>query len=564
MEGASSEAGSLREVVEQQFELLQRALAFNQVIVQHLKQEGDLTPARNSSKGGIGGRPSCPTHSALVSALVPLQRDSTLAREKQRSGSLPVQDLSQPLLPPCDPVGHDFLTAHSGHRMQRAISALTPAEATSVRWLRSFSDVPGLLNEKAPGKAEAPAKPRSLFPSADGIKARVMEALRKPEYRVEALYKEKGLCSRLASSQWFMNLTLGVIALNTVWIAVETDYNKAAVLCEAPMIFQVVDNLFCTFFSFEILTRFFAFRRKRDAFRDGWFVFDAVLVLLMVWETWVVVAMYLATGGGGAGFSAGHSSIMRILRIFRLTRVARMARLLRGMPELMILVKGMLEGIRSVSATLLLLVFIIYIFAVMFTQLLSGTEVAAGCFDTVPEAMNCLLLEGVFTEQAEFIRKLLEADWKYYVFMLVYLLFASMTVMNMLIAVLCEVVSVVAQVDKEENSMKELKFKITELAHSLGVADGEQFITKEHFSKLTENPEAMRSLHEVGVDVIALLGLADFIFRDGDRLLLSDFMEVVLQFRGSNTATVKDVVDMRMFVSKELANLEVRLGNGKA
>ena len=39
-------------------------------------------------------------------------------------------------------------------------------------------------------------------------------------------------------------------------IAVETDHNHADILCNAPMIFQIIDNLFCFWFSFEILGNF--------------------------------------------------------------------------------------------------------------------------------------------------------------------------------------------------------------------------------------------------------------------------------------------------------------------
>jgi len=551
--------GSLREVVERQMELLQNAMALNQVIFERLKLEEDQT----RGAGIASARGSCPMHAALVSALVPLQRNSYLAPD----GSAGRGSLDEPLLPPCEP---DAERTGPHTPLRKSLTAAeAPKDKAQTRWSRSVSDEPSPHGEKQARrgskdgtKAAEPRRP--LFPTAADVKARVLEALQTPEYRVEDFYKDTGFCQAVASSRWFQNLTLIVIALNTVWIAVETDYNKAPILVQADRIFQVVDNLFCAYFTFEILTRFFAFRRKVHAFGDGWFVFDATLVLLMVCETWIFVALYVTFGSSGGGLVAGHTSVFRILRIFRLTRVARMARLLRGMPQLMILVKGMFEGIRSVSATLILLVLIIYVFAVMFTQLLSGTEVGAGCFDSVPEAMNCLLLEGVFTEQAEFIRKLLDADWKYYFFMLVYLLFVSLTVMNMLIAVLCEVVSVVAQVDKDEQSMKELRFKVTNLMQNLGVANGEHFVSKDHFSKLTEEREAMRSLHEVGVDVVALVELGDFLFRDADFIPLNDFIQVVLQFRGSNTATVKDVVDMRKFVSRELADLEARLLKQKA
>ena len=45
----------------------------------------------------------------------------------------------------------------------------------------------------------------------------------------------------------------------------------------------------------------------------------------------------------------------RLVRLLRLTRMARMARLLRAMPELLVLIKGMVVAMRSVFFTLCLL-----------------------------------------------------------------------------------------------------------------------------------------------------------------------------------------------------------------
>jgi len=518
---ATAGAGSLQELMARQTELLQEAVALHQKMAQRLREQ---------EAAALPSQPQQPPHDGS------LQVPSVI--------SLPPQQLKQP----CD------VNLGEESSLQQPLLAAVQRNTSGV-----FQRNVSAGFQRSSSSTEPQEKRSTVFPSADDIKARMAEALQRPEYNVEDLYSRTGLWSSIACAAWFKNLALLVIGLNTVWIAVETDYNKAAVLCDAPLLFQVVDNLFCAFFTFEIGTRFLAFHRKLDAFTDGWFVFDSSLVALMIWETWIAVAVYLLVGGTEGG-AAGHSSILRILRMFRLTRVARMARLLRNLPELMILVKGMMTGIRAVSATLLLLFMIIYVFAVMFTQLLSGSEAGAGCFDTVPMAINCLLLEGVFTEQAEFIRKLLEADWTYYVFVLVYLLFVSLTVMNMLIAVLCEVVSVVAQVEKTEMMMKDLRFRLTDMMQAIGRAQG---IRKEDLRTLSESPEALRGLHEIGVDVVSLVDLAEFIFLDRQELDLDAFMEVVLQFRGSNNATVKDVVDMRKFMCKELAGLETRLVKAK-
>merc|ERR1711972_786385 len=78
-------------------------------------------------------------------------------------------------------------------------------------------------------------------------------------------------------------------------------------------------------------------------------------------------------------------------------------------------------------------------------------------------------------------------------------------------------------------------------------------VSKRNFALLMHRPETTLILHNVGVDVVALIQFGDFIFREQEELSLGDFLATVLQFRGTNTATVKDIVDLRRFVSNEMA-----------
>merc|ERR1740130_755004 len=97
------------------------------------------------------------------------------------------------------------------------------------------------------------------------------------------------------------------MGLNTVWIAIDTDYNKFDLLSQAPMWIQIGENAFCVFFVFEIMMRFLAFNRKLSCFSDGWMMFDTTLVLLMVWETWispVVMAAFVEDDGAASSSRA--------------------------------------------------------------------------------------------------------------------------------------------------------------------------------------------------------------------------------------------------------------------
>lgn len=96
--------------------------------------------------------------------------------------------------------------------------------------------------------------------------------------------------------------------------------------------------------------------------------------------------------------------------------------------------------------------------------------------------------------------------------------------------------------------------------HTSGLdEDGDGEISKDEFLKLLEVKDACLVLTEIGVDVFNLVDNADFIFDqnmddDGNvtPLTFPDFMEVVLKMRGSNGATVKDIVELRKAMTTDV------------
>merc|ERR1719162_218717 len=107
-------------------------------------------------------------------------------------------------------------------------------------------------------------------------------------------------------------------------------------------------------------------------------------------------------------------------------------------------------ALRSLGATLTLLALVIYIFSIMFTQLLSDSAIGVGYFQTIPQTFNTLLMMAVFTEQREFFTHMLSGGFIYYLLMMSYILVGSYTVLNMLIGVICEVIFDVANKERED------------------------------------------------------------------------------------------------------------------
>mmetsp|Transcript_14749 Transcript_14749/g.44107 ORF Transcript_14749/g.44107 Transcript_14749/m.44107 type:complete len:279 (+) Transcript_14749:1-837(+) len=249
--------------------------------------------------------------------------------------------------------------------------------------------------------------------------------------------------------------------------------------------------------------------------------------------------------------------MLRLLRVCRLSRMARMARLFRAFPELMIVMKGLVAAIRSVMVTLLLLTIILYVFGIAFTSLMADSAAGKIYFHSVLKSMGSLLLHGVFLEESPTVFNMVGSESPFFgAIFLIFVLIASLLVVNMLIGVMVETVHVVSMVEREQLSVNFTKDKLLNMLHTSNLdADGDNMISRNEFGCLLQNPEAANALKELGVDVVALVDLTEYVFEKSDELDFPDFMEVVLQLRGSNKATVKDIVDLRKFVRQEIDKL---------
>merc|ERR1719453_587936 len=225
------------------------------------------------------------------------------------------------------------------------------------------------------------------------MKDKLRENMHKPRYDVANFYWEKGFFPDLARNSTFEHFTLGVIAFNSFWIAIDCDHNTAETIIDAHPVFIVAENLFCAFFTMEISIRFLAFQNKVNCMKDPWFVFDSGMVCMMIFETWIMAIILLSASSGEGGGGLGNAGLLRLLRLLRLSRMARVARLLRSMPELLVLIKGMIAAIRSVFFTLLLLFLLLYVFAILVRQLTVDTTIGEEKFPTIIKSIQTLTLD---------------------------------------------------------------------------------------------------------------------------------------------------------------------------
>eukprot|EP00747_Dinoflagellata_sp_TGD_P073602 gnl/TRDRNA2_/TRDRNA2_157973_c6_seq1.p1 gnl/TRDRNA2_/TRDRNA2_157973_c6~~gnl/TRDRNA2_/TRDRNA2_157973_c6_seq1.p1 ORF type:complete len:165 (+),score=42.82 gnl/TRDRNA2_/TRDRNA2_157973_c6_seq1:2-496(+) len=137
--------------------------------------------------------------------------------------------------------------------------------------------------------------------------------------------------------------------------------------------------------------------------------------------------------------------------------------------------------------------------------------------------------------------------------------------MNMLIGVLCEVISAVAAEEREAMLTSTVIEKMGNILNTLDSDDSGKISLKE-FQEILNIPEALAALEQVGVDPVGIVDFAEvFFFQDGKQVDIEfgRFMEMVLDLRGSNVATVKDLMTNTKKVSGKFLSQQLQINELK-
>jgi hypothetical protein len=368
-------------------------------------------------------------------------------------------------------------------------------------------------------------------------------------YDVRNFYHTSGFVQWVARKESFANVTLAVICMNAIYIGVDADWNTASNLNDAAMPYQVCENAFCMFFSIEWLLRALAFKIKADCLKDMWFKFDTILAILMMFETWIVPNT----------FSSGIPIPTGLIKMLRLLRLARMVRLMRSLPELMAMIKGVKVASRAVGSALMMLVLLVYVFAIILLVVLSFTEnfvnatpTLSSRFSNLTTTMMTLLIDGTFMDSIGALSRSL-ADIPNGVvrcfsllILWVFVLLSALTVMNMLIGVLCEVVSAVAERESEDAAIKLVKDTVLVMLKRLD-EDNSGYISMDELSHVFENEEALDVLRSLDVDVTHLVDQLGMFFDVAENLSIPLIMNLILMLRGTRPVTMRDMLHMDSF-----------------
>jgi voltage-gated sodium channel len=154
---------------------------------------------------------------------------------------------------------------------------------------------------------------------------------------------------RIVSGRWFQSFIILTILLAGVLAGIETD---AAMLANHGSVLRVLDRLVLCIFIIECLLKIAACGpRPWNYFRDGWNVFDFVIVVLCLLPM------------------NSHFAV-----VLRLGRTLRLLRLVSALPKLQLLVGALIKSFSSMGYVGILLGLMFYIYAIAGVHLFGGHD----------------------------------------------------------------------------------------------------------------------------------------------------------------------------------------------
>ena len=216
----------------------------------------------------------------------------------------------------------------------------------------------------------------------------------------------------LKESQLFQYLVIGIIIFNAFTIGITT-YELSTF---TKNIINLLDYFITIFFLVEILIRFIGEPKKNEFFKNGWNIFDTLIVLISL-------------------IPIPNSSSYLLLRLLRVFRVLRIISII---PELKLIIEALLGSVKRVFYVSLLLFIILYIYATIGSILFSND---------IPQRWNDLGVSTITLFQVltlssweQVMLPLQEIYWWAWIYFFSFIIICGITMLNLLIAVLVDVV----------------------------------------------------------------------------------------------------------------------------
>lgn len=217
---------------------------------------------------------------------------------------------------------------------------------------------------------------------------------------------------RIDSSKVFQTVVIAVIIISALLIGAKT-HNLPSQLVG---ILAIIDISITVFFAIEICIRYLASENFRTFFKDGWNIFDAI----------IVIGSLIPAGGSGV-------LLARLLRVFRVLRLVSMV------PELRLLINALLKAIPRMGYIALLMFVIFYIYAAIGSILFS--EINDYLWGDVSISLLTLFRVATFEDWTDIMYETMAVYPLSWIFYITFIFLTAFVFLNMMVGTILEVMS---------------------------------------------------------------------------------------------------------------------------
>jgi hypothetical protein len=368
---------------------------------------------------------------------------------------------------------------------------------------------------------------RNLFEDGESNNSlhreRIRETLATP---VRDFYNHSGLCERIARHRYFRILNSVVVVAYMLSAALDA--------LDVPL-----SSFFVVYFSLELLVRLAAFRRKINAMRDIPFCVDFIVLLSMVAEQ-IVSWNYAAGNLPGGHLLACRLRILQTIMVYRLLWILPSE--IRGNFKSVATGLSMARG-RLISIILLWL-FVTSVGGFALSNSTKDSDVGRKYFGSTSAAIYALIVHGMFLDNIALVGGALANASSSAAVIFFGVVLVAFMLCFLAVHACAEGVSTAAATEKEAVAMSRGARQLKEIVQGFDL--GSESVAKSEFMAMLGHPASIRTLHELGVDVVRLVDLADLIFDGSDELQFDDLISILMSLRKDNSSTAKGMIDLRL------------------
>jgi voltage-gated sodium channel len=215
--------------------------------------------------------------------------------------------------------------------------------------------------------------------------------------------------NKISNSPYFINATTIIIVFYSLVLGVRTYENVVIPLYD---LFIILDYTVTIYFLIEIIIRMLGEKEFKNFFKDGWNIFDFLVVLITI-----------------IPFEQSDFAM-----IARLARVFKVMRLITVRPELKMIIDVLVKSIPAIVDIIILLFIIFYIYAIIGSFLFQDLE--SGLWKNFLTAMLTLFRVLTFEDWTDVMYEAMEKYEMSWLFFVSFIIIAAFVFFNLFIAVI--------------------------------------------------------------------------------------------------------------------------------